>query len=118
MLRAMQAKEKMKTISAGTSLRNALEVNMKEGWCDNDYLVLFSEKECNQKTQQYKLVEYLSGCRVIGLKSWDDFIVKGSAGKMFTVPTVPMIDRYLQPYVLPVPLSLAMAERLHEKIKW
>jgi len=45
-------------------------------------------------------------------------MVTDSVGKVFTVPTVPMIERYLQPCVLPVTLSLALDERFQGKIKW
>src|ERR1035437_5392806 len=91
---------------------------MNEGWCCEDYLVLFSEEESHDKTQQYKLSEYLPGFRVVGLKGWDDFIVVGPDGKLFSVPTVPITRQYLQPYSLPSPLALSADERLQNKIKW
>ena len=57
--------------------------HMEEGWYEKDYLVIFCEDESNDKTQQYKLAEYLPGYRVIGLRGWDDFIVMDGAGNVF-----------------------------------
>jgi len=41
---------------------------MNEGWCNEDYLVFFSEEESHSKTQQCKLPVYLPGYQMIGLK--------------------------------------------------
>src|SRR5207249_11054989 len=31
-------------------------------------------------------------------KGWDDFIIEDSSGARFTVPTVPLLPRYLKPF--------------------
>jgi hypothetical protein len=92
---------------------------MNEGWDNNEeYLVIFSKKESNDKTQQYKLALYLPGYSIVGLKGWDDFIVVNQAGNLFTVPTVPLTSEYLEEFSLPSQYSLAADERFQGKIKW
>jgi hypothetical protein len=91
---------------------------MSEGWCNEDYLVLFSAEDSEERSRQYKVSEYLPGYRAIGLKSWDDFIVMNDAGELFTVPTVPLVPRYLKPFSMPVLPALNADERFTGKIKW
>jgi hypothetical protein len=91
---------------------------MNEGWCNGDYLVLFSEEESHAKTQQYNLPASLPGYRVVGLKGWDDFIVVAPTGTFFSVPTVPANERYLQAFNFPSPLVLDADERFLGKVKW
>src|ERR1017187_4734996 len=91
---------------------------MTEGWCNEDYLVLFSEEESHAKTQQYKLPVYLPGYQMVGLKGWDDCIVVAPTGQYFSVPAVPLAEQYLQPFSFPSPLRLAADERLLGKVKW
>lgn len=91
---------------------------MSEGWCNEDYLILFSDEESEERSRQYKLAEYLPGYRIIGMKSWDDFIVMNGAGELFTVPTVPLVPKYMESFSMPAPLSLNGDERLNGKIKW
>jgi hypothetical protein len=91
---------------------------MNEGWCNDDYLVLFSEEESHAKTQQYKLPEYLPGYQMVGIKGWDDILVVAPTGQYFSVPTIPLAERYLQPFSFPSPLILTADERLLGKVKW
>lgn len=91
---------------------------MSEGWCNEDYLVLFSTEESEERSRKYKVHEYLPGYRAIGLKSWDDFIVMNEAGALFTAPTVPLVPRYLKPFSMPVLPSLNADARFFGKIKW
>jgi hypothetical protein len=70
---------------------------MNEGWYGDDYLVLFEEKAPSLE-KAYGLVEALPGYRLVGLRGWDDFIVEDTAGARFTVPTVPLLPRYLKPF--------------------
>lgn len=62
---------------------------MTEGWCEKEYLVLFSDEESEAKTRLYQLSAVLPGHRLIGFKGWDDFIVADAAGGLFSVPMVP-----------------------------
>lgn len=91
---------------------------MNEGWNHEDYLVLLTEEESNDRTSSYKLDEYLPGFRIIGLKGWDDFIVSSIDGHLFTVPTVPLVQKYMEPFSLPAPLRLDADQRFTGKIKW
>jgi len=91
---------------------------MNEGWSNDDYLVLFSEEESVAKTTQYKLAASLPGYRIVGLKGWDDFIVIGSTGKLFSVPTVPVISKHLEPFSLSAQPKLKADDRFYGKVKW
>ncbi len=91
---------------------------MNEGWYDEKYLVIFSEEESNDKTERYRLGEYLPGYSVVGLKGWDDFIVVDRAGNLFTVPTMPLTSQYLEAFSLPAQLSLTPDPRFQGRIKW
>jgi hypothetical protein len=91
---------------------------MNEGWCDNNYLVLFTEEESGDKTRQYKLAEYLPGFRLIGLKGWDDFIVIDQAGNLFSVPTIPMLREQMESFNLSLRVSFTTDDRFQGKIKW
>lgn len=89
-----------------------------EGWCNDNYLILFSGEESNLSSQQYNICDYLPEHRIIGISGWDDFVVMDNTGRLFTVPTVPISQRYMKPYTLPSPLTLTPDNRLQGKIKW
>jgi hypothetical protein len=91
---------------------------MVEGWYNEDYIILFDQAEVAGLTRSYGLPEFLPSCRVLGIQSWDDFIVADADDVTFTVPTIPLVAKYLKPYSLPKPLALQHAERLPGKIKW
>lgn len=91
---------------------------MTEGWHKDDYLTLFDAIEAERLAAAYSLPRLLPGYRLIGLKSWDDFIVADPSGAMFTVPTVPLVAEHLTPFSLPSPLTLRGDERLTGRIKW
>jgi hypothetical protein len=91
---------------------------MIEGWNENDYLVLF-EDEASSFDHAYGIAEALPGYHVIGLKGWDDFIVENANGGRFTVPTVPLLVRYLTPFVGGTILGkLVPDETVKGRIKW
>ena len=91
---------------------------MNEGWLNNDYLVLFSSEESDERSRKYRIDEYLPGYKLLGLKGWDDFIVLSPDGDTSTVPTVPLIGKYLKPIQLPLSMALEPDPRLMERIKW
>ncbi len=90
---------------------------MNEGWHDEDYLILFAPSEIESTTERYGLPKFLPGYEVVGLRGWDDLIVRDSAGQTYTVPSVPLDTRYMSPYSIPAG-DLAPEELLAGKIKW
>jgi len=68
---------------------------MKEGWLDDDYIILFEEKS-DSLQEAYALMDFLPGYHLIGLLGWDDFIVENDRGVLFTVPTVPLLKQHLR----------------------
>lgn len=92
---------------------------MREGWCGEDYLVLFDDLETAEMTQRYDLDTYLAGYQIIGLRGWDDFILRNPQGELFTIPTVPIDPKYLTVFPLLIAnRELAIDDRLRGKIKW
>lgn len=92
---------------------------MKEGWIGDDYLILFDESEVATVTNRYAFSQLLPGYHVLGLRGWDDFIVRDSQGRTFSIPIVPVRPQYLTPYVIPEGLeSLAPDARFAGRIKW
>jgi hypothetical protein len=70
---------------------------MREGRLGDDYLVLFfSGSEISSATDKYGFETLLPGFEVLGLRGWDDFVVRDRAGKCFSIPTVPVDPRYLE----------------------
>jgi len=72
---------------------------MREGWYKDDYLIVFNEAESLQASSRYGVEDAIPGFRVVGLRGWDDFIVREESGELFTVPTVPCDAKYLAPYL-------------------
>ena len=92
---------------------------MTEGWCGDDYLILFADSEVTSASERYAIDEMLPGYQVMGLRGWDDLILRDSGGGLHSVPTVPADLQYLAPFVMPDgALALQPDERIHGKIKW
>lgn len=91
---------------------------MNEGWLNDEYMVLFTEAESVSASSKYKLSQYLPGYTLVGLRSWDDFIVISSAGAMCSLPTIPIDPKMAVPFSFPENLSLESDERFTGKIKW
>jgi hypothetical protein len=92
---------------------------MQEGWYQDDYLVLFDDSEVRSASERYDIIQLLPGYKVIGLRGWDDFIVQDSNGRTYTVPTLPVIPDYVEPYRAPPEGTvLTPDERFHNRIKW
>jgi hypothetical protein len=91
---------------------------MKEGWHGDDYLILWAPEERSRVTAAYKLARALPSCSVLGLKSWDDFIVQDEASNIWTVPTVPLDLTYAKEFELPNTTQLQADERYWNKVKW
>ncbi len=93
---------------------------MTEGWYNDDYLVLFDgEEEAERMTEGYGLRELLPGYTAVGLKGWDDLIVRDQEKRHFTIPTVPLDPSYLQAVKLPDDQSAIRPDaRFEKKVKW
>jgi hypothetical protein len=91
---------------------------MREGWLGDEYIVLFEEQGAKLQ-QMYGLPDLLPSFKVIGLRSWDEFLVENATGELFAVPTVPLIAEHLESYRFEEPLDKLLSdEQVHGKIKW
>ena len=91
---------------------------MNEGWLGDDYLILFDEDEVHSVTNRYRLGEWFPEFTILGLWGWDDFIVRDVHGRTYTVPTVPLDQELLAPFVVPDSASLERDHRYDGRIKW
>jgi hypothetical protein len=92
---------------------------MQEGWHGEEYLVLFDASEAPQASARYDIARSLPGYEVVGLRGWDDLIVRDPAGALFTVPTVPLLPSDLEPFQLPESsTALERDPRFTGRIKW
>ena len=93
---------------------------MNEGWNGDEYLILFEEGEIVSASDRYAISEFLPGFQVIGLRGWDDLIVRDSAGRIYCVPTVPAVPKCLSPlHSFPKSATdLKPDERFRNVVKW
>lgn len=92
---------------------------MTEGWQKEDYLILFDERESADLSLRYELNKYLVGYEIVGLKGWDDFIIEGVGGRLFTIPTVPLAPDHLSPLGFAIDHGhLRQDNRVRGRIKW
>ncbi len=92
---------------------------MQEGWYGDEYLVLFDASEAPRASVRYDIDRSLPGYEVLGLRGWDDLIVRDPAGVLFTVPTVPAVPSYLEPFQLPESGTVLKGDpRFTGRIKW
>ena len=91
---------------------------MQEGWHGDDYLILFNEPEMAQASERYGIAEVFPGHVIVGLRGWDDFIVRDERGHTFSVPTVPLDADHLSPFSLPKEFQLNADPRFSGKIRW
>jgi hypothetical protein len=92
---------------------------MREGWHNDDYLVLFDGAEISAASNRYAISESLPGYDVIGLRGWDDFIVRDTADHTYSIPAVGPDLRHLSPFVLPDDRTvLKRDDRFIGRIKW
>ena len=93
---------------------------MTEGWFNENYWMLCDdEKEAEQVTALYGISDYLPDYLIVGLKGWDDFILCNHVSQYFTIPTVPLDAKFLEPFEFPnAPMRLETDKKLAGKIKW
>ena len=90
---------------------------MREGWSDDDYIVLFGA-HAGDLEAAYGICAALPGYRLVGLRSWDDFIVEDASGARFVVPTVPVLVEHLSPFNIDDQRPLKADDRMVGRIKW
>jgi hypothetical protein len=91
---------------------------MDEGWNGTDYLILFDEAEIAAASDRYGISRQFPGYEVLGLRSWDDFILRDPTGCIHLVPTIPAVPKYLSPFVVPSARVLRPDEQYRGRIKW
>jgi hypothetical protein len=83
-----------------------------------DYLILFDESEVAPASERYGISRLLPGYQVLGLRGWDDFILRDATGQTLSAPTVPLDRQHIAPFALPKQLKLTGDPRFDGKIKW
>jgi len=63
----------------------ALSGSLRQGWHWDEYLVLFTDRVATAASDGYGIADMLPGYQIVGLRGWDDFIVRNSDGGQFTV---------------------------------
>jgi len=92
---------------------------MNEGWHNSDYLILLDRDEAESYSASSGLSGLLPGFLLRGLRNWDDFIVEDSNRRSFTVPTIPIIESFIQRFDLPNGvIQLTPDARFAGRIKW
>ena len=93
---------------------------MKEGWHNDDYLILFEGREIEQKGQEYGLDRLLPGHRLLVMVGWDDFLVMDrTSQKLFRVPTIPILPQEKKEWPHSVDLGALKPDgRFQGKVKW
>jgi hypothetical protein len=92
---------------------------MIEGWHNDDYLTLFDEQSIADLSSRYGVEAYLAGYQIVGLRGWDDFIIRDGRGMLYKVPTVPLSPQYLEPLGFAInPGCIQPDKRFEGKIKW
>ena len=59
---------------------------MREGWLEAEYVILFEESESAAMADGYGVAAALPGFKLIGLRGWDDFLVRDESGNFFSAP--------------------------------
>jgi hypothetical protein len=91
---------------------------MQEGWFGEHYFVLFDSEESAEATRRYRVAEILPDHVVVGLRGWDDLVVRDRVGATYTVPAVSMNRGRRTAFAIPVAPTLVPDGRLTGKIKW
>jgi hypothetical protein len=82
-------------------------------------LILFEEDEIVRASFEYDIASVLPGFQILGLRGWDDFIVRNESGEIATVPTVPSDPGQLAAFPVGlIDLELRTDAKLAGKIKW
>ena len=69
--------------------------------------------------KKYSLADYLPGYALVGLRGWDDFIVRDEKNALFTILAVPLTADLLRPFPIEIePSHIKADSRFTGKIKW
>jgi hypothetical protein len=90
---------------------------MIEGWAQDRHFIVFTDEEAAAATTRYGLSYSLPGYVIVGILGWDDFILRSKTHELFTVPTVPAIAKYLEPFLGELPRQLEADDRART-VKW
>ena len=92
---------------------------MREGWSNQEYLILFDDHEVLPATVRYGIPDRMPGFVVVGVRGWDDLLLRDRSSHVFTVPTVPILPEHMQPFLLASDHdSLQGDPRFNGMIKW
>lgn len=91
---------------------------MREGWLNDDYIILFEPSEIERFTRAYEIDRANSRWRLVGLLNWNDFILTDDVGVAFAIPTVPIDEKYREPCDLPSSEVLRADRAMAGKIRW
>ncbi len=91
---------------------------MVEGWLKDEHYILFETSEVSVASTRYSIARWLPGYEILGLRGWDDLLVKNATGEVFTIPCVPLVPEHLSRACLPEPSALSEDARFIGQIKW
>ena len=91
---------------------------MREGWHGNTFITLFDGSEALVFAEACGFRSGLPSYSLIGLRGWQDFIVRDPAGATFTIPAVPLDPQYITPFAMPDPVDLEADARFAGKVQW
>lgn len=93
---------------------------MKEGWHNDDYLILFEIKEIQQKEEGYEINRFLPGYSLLGMVGWDYFLVMDRENqRLFRIPTIPIVLTEKQAWNHKIDLEALKPDgRFQGKVKW
>lgn len=92
---------------------------MVEGWIEDDYVILFADAEIAGASLRYDIASAIAGFEIVGVRSWDHFIVRDTDGKTYLVPVVPMDQRCLSTFDQHLTEGdLRGDDRFRNRIKW
>src|SRR4051812_2693608 len=91
---------------------------MREGWQDDDYLILYIGAEVAAASDRYGITKSLPGYEVVGLRGWDELLVRDSFRRTYSIASVPIDVKPLVPFHLAEDPKLQADERYTGKIKW
>jgi hypothetical protein len=92
---------------------------MIEGWLNDDYIVLFAEPQMASASARYAIDTQLPEMTVVGLRGWDDLLVRNAQGNVFSVPTLPLLRSHLVPFEVELSrVVLKRDPRFEGYVKW